>query len=237
MKKLFFALLAILSFKSYSQTSEIKPLGKFTVGIAFSPDYCYRTLKADGSSKWIADMRDEQEIVKLGFTTGASILYNFSNKISFESGLFFSDKGEKTKKREYRLMDPGDVNTPTYGVHNYHYLYLDVPVKVNYYLTTGKIKAFVSAGTSANIFLKEKRSSTYTYADGRTEDRTVFSDSGFSRVNLAAVAGFGLDYELTENLQIRVEPIYRRSVTSIINAPIKGYLYSAGINFGVFIKS
>ncbi|MBK0401464.1 outer membrane beta-barrel protein [Adhaeribacter sp. BT258] len=235
MKKLIFAFFTILSFETYSQTPEIKPLGKFAIGITFSPDYCYRTLNADASSKPIADMRDEEEIAKLGFTTGATLFYTLGSRVALESGLLFSDKGEKTRERKYNFTEP-IVNAPVAGTHNYHYFYIDVPTKVNYYLTIGKMKAFVSAGTSTNIFLKEKRSSTYTYADGRTEDRTVVSKPGFSRVNLVALAGFGVDYTLTENLQIRVEPIYRRSITSIINAPIKGYLYSAGINFGVYMK-
>lgn len=236
MKKLVLTLFTFLAFESFGQTPEINPLGKISVGLTFSPDYCFRSLRASGSSQWIADSRDEQEKAKFGFTAGGSILYTLSNRVSFESGLLFSDKGEKTKKLSYRFTDPGDGNAPTFGEHHYHYYYLDVPVKANYYLTPGRIKAFVSAGTSVNVFLTQKRSSTYTFSDGRTEDRSQTSNPGFTRINVAALAGFGVDYTVTENLQVRVEPIYRRSITSVINAPIKGFLYSAGVNFGAYIK-
>jgi len=60
--------------------------------------------------------------------------------------------------------------------------------------------------------------------------------SGLSRINFAVVAGLGINYDLTSRLTFRVEPTYRRSITSIINAPIKGYLYSAGINTGIYFK-
>jgi hypothetical protein len=131
---------------------------------------------------------------------------------------------------------PGDAFMPISGRHNYHYYYLDVPIKANYYITANKVKVFVSAGTSVNFFVAEKRTSTYTFSDGSTEEREVSSDFVFNRVDFAAVVGAGVDYEINQKFMIRVEPEYRRSLVSIINTPIQSQLYSAGINFGVFMK-
>ncbi|KAA9333718.1 outer membrane beta-barrel protein [Adhaeribacter soli] len=235
MKKLIIAALAFVSFNSYAQTADLKPNSKIALGVSFSPDYSYRTLKSDADSKWIIDIREEVESAKLGYTTGANALINLSNRFSLETGLLFSDKGYKAKVK-YIVTEP-DPNAPESAKHNYRYLTLDVPLKVNYYITTGKIKAFASVGSSANFFMTVKRTSTYEYANGKTEKKTVpASDFGYEKVDIAALASVGVDYALTENLLLRVEPIYRRSVTSITKLPIDGYLYSAGLNLGVFMK-
>lgn len=235
MKKLLVAVFTLITCQTYAQTPEIKVPGTFAVGLIFSPDYTYRSLQADPGVEGIAKHRDNFEIPKFGFTTGASVLYGFSNRVVFESGLLFSDKGEKTKEMPYTTLEP-DSMTPKSGNHNHHYYYLDIPTKVNYYLTTGRVKFFVSGGASTNIFLQEKRTSAYTYANGRIENRTVTGTTNFSRVNLAVIAGAGVELEVADHLQLRVEPVYRRSVISIIQAPIKGYLYSAGVNFGVYYQ-
>lgn len=235
MKKILLAAFAILPSFAMAQTPKVEMPGTLAVGLVFSPDYAGRSLQADPSAAQIAAYRDDFEIPKFGFTTGTSLLYTFNKRVVFETGMLFSDKGEKTKAIPYKTLEP-DPAAPVSGKHNYHYYYLGIPTKVNYYLTTGRLKVFVSGGTSTNIFIQEKRTSTLTYADGRTENRTVYgSTANFSRVNLAAVAGAGLELALGNHSQLRVEPIYRRSVTSIIQAPVKGYLYSTGINVGAYL--
>jgi opacity protein-like surface antigen len=236
MKKLIVAVLAFLPFSSvFAQTPAIKLPGKVALGLVFSPDRCYRTLTTTNADVWGRNMRDDLEIPKFGFTAGGSVIFSLGNQVSLESGLLLSDKGEQTKDMVYYTPYP-EPHAPASGKHNYHYLYLDVPAKVNYYIPIGKFRTFVSAGTSANIFIAEKRTSVYTFSDGHTESRKVNLNSGFSKINIAALAGAGVEYDLTEKCMLRVEPIYRRSITSVIDEPIKGYLYSAGVNFGVFMK-
>jgi hypothetical protein len=97
------------------------------------------------------------------------------------------------------------------------------------------LKFFVSGGLSTNLFLFQKTTSRLEYLDGNTMTNNSTSD-GLSRINLAVLAGFGINYELTNRLTFRIEPTYRRSLNSIINAPIKGYLYSLGMNTGLYLK-
>src|SRR5688572_23856516 len=172
MKKLLFTLFTLFAFDSFGQTPEIKPPAKLAIGFTFPPDYCYRTLSTDSRLQWIADSRNEREIPKFGFTTGANILYTLGNRVSLESGLLLSNKGEKLK--EEFINNPefyADANgvSPLSWRHTYHYLYLDVPSKINYYLLTGKVKLFISAGISTNLFLTQLTKSYVTYSDGNTE--------------------------------------------------------------------
>lgn len=195
--------------------------------ISFSPDYCFRKLKPDADSKWIADVRDTLEIPKFGYTVGFGFAYKINKKISVEAGVLFSDKGERTKK--YILENVPSGQHATEYSFNFHNYYLDIPVKANYFILTGKLKLYVTAGVSVNVFLNQKITSITTFAnsDKRTTSK---NDQGFSRINLAYLGGVGIVYPINTKTTLNIEPIYSRSITSIINAPVKSYLYSMGIN-------
>jgi len=94
---------------------------------------------------------------------------------------------------------------------------------------------YVMAGVSANFFLGQKITTISTHAN--SNDRTsVTGNPGFSTFNLAMIAGCGIKYPLSKKANIKIEPVYRRSLTPIMDAPVKSYLYSAGINFGIFYE-
>jgi hypothetical protein len=222
----------------FCQSTVTTKTKRMAIGLTFSPDYCYRKLSPDATSQWIAESRDSIEIPKLGFTTGLSLLFQLNKRLTIETGLLYSNKGEKTKNHSLIWNPPSvqpDPALPTKNEFVYHYNYLDIPAKVNYNILTKRLKLFVSGGLSTNIFLFQKTTSIVEYADGRTETNNSIG-GGLSRVNFAVLVGLGINYDLTSKLSFRIEPTYRRSITSIINSPIKGYLYSAGINTGIYIK-
>ncbi len=205
---------------------------KFEMGISFSPMYCFRTLKSNGdeSSDLIKEMRDTLEIPKFGYTAGISIAYKLTEKINIETGAFFSDKGEKTKKYTLERLPYGQ-EAAQYS-YNFHYYYLDIPLKVDYYFLNGKLKAYITAGGAANVLLFQKTTISITHANS-TEKTLTKTDNDFNRVNFSVMAGFGLSYPISKKTNLKLEPIYTRSITSIINAPVKGYLYSFGVTVGV----
>jgi opacity protein-like surface antigen len=99
-----------------------------------------------------------------------------------------------------------------------------------------KIKLFVSAGISSNLFLAQRTKVSQKFDGGSIESSSSKTMGGYNVVNFAILAGIGMDYDLNDKIKFRIEPIYRRSLNSIVNAPIKGYLYSAGLNIGVYIN-
>lgn len=117
----------------------------------------------------------------------------------------------------------------------YQYFYIDIPIKVNFNLLTKRAKLYITAGISPNIFIIQKTNSLLQYDDGHTKKETQTAQD-FSIINLTVIGGIGFSYDITEHLYIKIEPTYRRSVTSIIDAPIKGYLYSVGLNTGFYYK-
>lgn len=234
-------LLTFIPLTTFCQNTDTIVTKKLSIGLTFSPDYCYRILKPDASGKWIAENRDTREIPKSGYTTGLNLALNISKRITLEAGLLYSDKGEKTKTNAPIWVtssgqpDP-DPALPTKITFIYHYIYLDIPIKANYYLLTKRVKFFLTAGISANIFLKQRITSIFEYNDGHTSTKSSSGNNAYEKINLAFTAGLGLGYDLTKKLYLKTEPTYRHSITPIIDAPIKGYLYSVGLNTGLYYK-
>ena len=72
-----------------SQQNEFR---KTSIGITFSPAYCFRSLDYAQNNKWIEDLRNENETPIFGYTTGINIKYNLSEKNAIKTGLLFSLK-------------------------------------------------------------------------------------------------------------------------------------------------
>ncbi len=248
MRKFCLILFMCLPFVLFSQTADtVKPnvlpkikdttkTHKFEIGFSFSPEYSYRTLKANGDeqSQLVKQSRDTMEIAKFGFTGGVNVAYRINKNIVVETGILFADKGEKTKKMSFSETAPGQ--SPIYITYKYNDYYLDIPIKANYYIQTGKLKLYVTAGVSANIFLTQKTTILQGHSNSDYEKTTFKVNPGFNRFNLAVLAGAGLNLKMTEKMNLKVEPVYTRCITSIINAPVKAYFYSAGVNIGIYYK-
>ncbi len=204
----------------------------YEMSVSYTPEYSYRTLKAndDEASKLIKEIRDTLDVAKFGYSAGISLIYHPRKKLGIEAGVFFSDKGEKTKKNTMESL-PFGQEAARYS-YNFHYYYLTIPVKADYYFLTGKLKVYITAGVSANVLLVQKTTLIITHANS-TERTTTDTDNGFNRINMSVMGGFGLIYPITNKMNLKLEPIYSRSITSIINAPVKEYLYSIGVNVGL----
>jgi len=216
----------------FGQAVEPVSSSKISIGVTFSPDYCYRRFHPKNAfAEVVAEIRDETEIPKFGYTAGLSLLYKPWNRVSFETGLYFSDKGYKTE-----FIGVYDLEaSPSIFVNrvkaSYQYYYLDIPIKLNYFILTGKVKLFASAGFSANIFLDDRTKSTFIDPAG-----TEYASSGLdlSPLNITVLLGAGIDYSINNRLNFRLEPIFRYAITPIADAPIKEYHYSVGANFGLY---
>jgi hypothetical protein len=224
MKNLLPIIMLLNSYAVFSQSNDSLKKTKHHLGVSLSPDYCFRTIKSNASNEWIKNSLDTLEVWKLGYTTGLNYEYNFNKKITLATGLLISNKGEKTKKQY--------TSQPSIFNYNNQYYYLDVPFVIKYNIINEKIKLFVLAGGSCNFFLVQKTSQITGY---KNDDVKVnyYNSTGISPVNLALVVGFGFECAITKKWSFKAEPIYRTSITSISNTPLKKYLYSVGLNVGL----
>jgi hypothetical protein len=218
--------------QSERSTGGFNPL---LIGINFSPDYSFRSLKSfDGSSDvgFVIQSRDGIEIAKLGYTTGINLCYNLSPKLGVETGLQYSNKGYQTKKNNLSYIDP-ETGQYLQAKWIYKDAYLDVPLKLN--ITFGKrnLRFISSIGFVTNIFLSQHLITFVDKPDGKTE--RIVSEYELRRINISPMVSLGIDYKINYKMNIRVEPTFRYGVIKILDSPIKEYLWNAGLNIGYYV--
>lgn len=213
--------------------------GKLQIGIVFSPDLNFRTLKNnDGSaaSSTEIEMRNSNEKAKFGYTAGVNACYNITPNWSIEAGIQYSQKGYQTKENHYIMIEPEPgVPEKTRYIHNFYYT--DLPIKVNYMAGVGKIRFITSAGITTNYFIKEMQTQKDSYADGtiKRHSREV-TEFTYNTVNITPTISAGIDYQITNQLNIRVEPVFRYGALKIIDTPITAHLWNTGVNFGCYFR-
>ena len=226
---------------------------KFQIGINISPDYCYRSLRnTNGSmvSSWIAGLRNEDEIAKIGYTAGLNGCYNFNQHFSIEIGLQYSDKGYKTKETEllfgdlidprYGFVYPQSTMTSYIGVSSpkgsfiYHHYYLDFPMRINFMTGKKKFSFVIGLGIAANFFLQATTTSVLEYSNGVTREHTSKQIYHYELLDVSPTISAGVDYKVNSKINLRAEPTVRYGLLKIIDAPVTGYLWNAGLNFSCY---
>ncbi len=238
MKPFSFLILFFISFSICGQSHEKGSLNKFSFGLRFSPDYSYRRLYLNDDDVYnFINSRNEMESPRLGLTTGISVRYKLNGPFALETGMQFSDKGERIDFDNFITPDGNttvdDPLIPNKSLTKFHYYYLGIPLKLNYYLLQKELGLFVSAGVSTDFLVDAKTKTVLTF-DDRVEEYDNNPEKDFNRINFTGLAGFGLETRMFRKLQFRVEPVFRYSITPVIDAPLKENFYSIGANFTIF---
>ncbi len=216
-------LLVILPLLAFTQKSDSLKGSKLDFGFTFSPEYCNSILKSTDDRQFLINILDTLETSKYGYTIGTDISFKLTDKISFASGILFSNWGENVKTVDATALK---------GITN-HYYYLNLPLKLNYYAWSRreKIKFFMSGGLSANLFLTHKVSTQYTNSSMKGN---AAGNNNLSKLNFSANVGIGFDYIVSDNCYFKFETIYQQNFTPILNSPIKRFLFSIGPNIGFY---
>jgi hypothetical protein len=238
-KPLIALILTLTTFCSYGRdkTNDNFPTDfkRFQIGINFSPDLCFRTLKDNensASSNIVMKYNKQRETFKVAYTGGLNICYNIKKSIGIETGIQYSNKGFQTKLDKAVSLVPDLANPDKFKfIFNYHYL--DIPLKVNFTVGENKIRFFSSAGITTNLFLKQIQTNVYHLPDRtvRTSNPTRYD---YKKVNLSPTISIGIDYKINEKMNLRIEPTFRYGVIAISDDPVTNYLYNGGLNISYY---
>ena len=230
MQHLYLLTFTLLAFMGFAQQH-------FEISVSAAPEICYRTLlNNDGSqmSTSIINLRNETETVKLGYTGGLHLGYNFNERFGFQTGIQYANRGFSTKKIDIAgsLMDPVIPESLKY---NYNYHYLEIPAKVNFSFGENQIRLTTSAGLSSAFLIKQSRTFIGYYKD--TTTRQVFiSNDPYNRFNLFATISAGLEMRISPIMRIKVEPTFRYGLLKITDTPVSGRWYSGGLNVSYLVR-
>lgn len=207
---------------------------RILVGFAVSPDYCYRTLKSSNTDQGpatIMEQRNADEQPKFGYSAGVNVQYNFSPHWGLVVGAQYADRGYTSDRTvDYIFIDPNDPAIPKYTNYRYDHMYVDLPVRLIFQPGRQHLRFVASLGVAGNVLLKATELRETEYEDGHVERKRDDSSYNYRSVNLSAIGSIGAVYSLAERSSLQLEPTFRYNLFSIINAPIKGYLWSGGLN-------
>lgn len=235
MKKTFLLIVFMTSYTLYAQ--EASTGSKISVGFNFSPDYNYRTVKVSekGNSPYpdLGNWEDNQ-IGKLGYTTGLTIAVKLSDRAELETGLQYSNKGYQTKTMDLIFEgDPTNPLLPAKATFHYSYQYIGVPLKLNMFFGEDDLRIVSGIGVTTNFLLNVQNRANYEYPDGKKDIKKDKSEDNFNKIDLSPFFSFGIDYKLTNAIHLRAEPTFRYGILKTTSTPITENLWNAGVNLAV----
>jgi hypothetical protein len=219
-------LLFILVFKeSNCQNEKTSSDTKISVGLNFSPEICYRTLKDNSGNSNInnlIDLKNKWEEPGFGFTTGVNVRYHISQIFLIEGALQYLNFKYKNTFDSTGL-NFGDMIDPRYGfiyptvgaVNHFHYLNLPLKFKVRF--GKSKIMFISGAGITPGILLKN--------IDPLEE---------YNSFNLFSSISAGIEYNINENISLNIEPQFNYGVLKINEYDVTEHLWHGGINFACY---
>jgi len=106
--------------------------------------------------------------------------------------------------------------------------YLEIPMLVRYRIIDRKLGFNVLGGVSTNFLV----GSNAFYTENDTREK-IGKTTDLKPINYSSIVGLGLDYAITKNLLINLEPTFRYYINSINTSGLKSHPYSMGIFTGL----
>jgi hypothetical protein len=241
MKKLTLFLLACcLSSTGITQSDMTSRL---SLGLEFSTDMAFRSLKNKDQSFLYQNIIDERAIVEIprfGYTSGIQFAYAFNPLLSLELGVKYASRGF-----DIYYHDAAIVLYPFYTEdllkvrYQQIYQYIDLPLRLNFTIGNKAVKFSSGIGLSTNFFLRQSVHFKQTYTDHVEKGSTFITKKDVSYLNSVNVAPFiaiGMCYDINEKMFMRIEPVVKYGIISTTNTPIREHLFEFGINFGYFLR-
>lgn len=194
---------------------------KYLIGLSFSNDFCSRISSADASTEELKNNFDSLESPCYGFTTGMFFEYPLKKNFSLEGGIYYSNRG-------YRIDSLLELEITDL---KFNFRYIELPIRVHYFFNSkSNWKPFVSMGVFTSYLINQK--STYNRI-GLANDTEYKSDENLQNFNFGISTAIGFERKMVSDYALRIEGIYRQSITSISDTPLKRHLNSLGINLSL----
>ena len=236
-------IILLIVFSSLSAQGKKKTSSKnnhFSIGVNFSPDYCYRTLTKNNKSlshdQWTNAKRIQDSIdrPKFGYTIGINLRLQLHKKVSIETGFQYSEKGYKTIPIS-TFYDPNPPFSIVIATNNINYDYFDLPLKVNFSFLEKRIQIATSAGLIFNV-LRQVSVKINPEPPSTFKTKTIIDHYDYNKLNISALASVGLKFKLNKRMDLQLEPNFRYGLLNTDSKSFQtNHLWSAGLNLGYYI--
>jgi hypothetical protein len=223
----------ILSFSAYSQRNfSGAPYHRFQIGVNIAPERAYRTLtNSTGNDYYDQKIEDRNKIENPidSYTGGLGFTWNINHHIGIETGAAYTRKGFQYDYNLHGVQGIENVN------HVETYSYLDIPLKVNFTVGEQRLRVIGSIGAAASVPVENKWVGTVSYTNGES-DKLVEHNLYQQQFNVSAIISGGLDYSLTDRVNLRLEPTFRMTALPLSDSyNISERYWNLGLNVGCYI--
>lgn len=213
----------------------------FLIGVNFSPEMAYRTI-TDSKTPAVTNTFNSISSPKFSYTTGFVFNYFVSNNFFIESGLQYSNKGNKIETDGFLVEGNSiPVKDTVYSSYltRYNIHFLGIPILFGGVLGNKKVRFYATLGVHFDFLLSLSNVNVVERFDGeKFKNRTFYNDNqNFKRFNITPTVSAGIDYSITEKTLVRVAPVFRFSAIDFTkSSSAKYYFYNIGVNLSCFMK-
>lgn len=214
-----------------SDAQEEDQISKFSLELNYSPNYSYRILYYDATqSGFIVDARETHEGATYGHNFGLALKYQVS-PIELGLGLQYAREGI-----QFTNVPLSTTNGSEPGIANskIQYSYLELPIKLEYPIINTSVKLSGIVGFSPKYLIRNRSITVFKYESGEI-DEFVTEDilTNPNKINFNTLLGLGTTFRIRENIQLNFESIFRYTLRSLGNTPIRQHNYSLGLHVGI----
>lgn len=252
---------------------ELEP-SKFRVGFSFSPSLNHRYLSysdwsATGSRKvdntvysfgQTEKYRDQNDKPILGFSIGLDLYYTQSEKLYFQTGLYYSSMGEQlyVAKHDEGTVLPARTENSQFGNSNpafqspetstakdmevipftNYYGFYEVPLLVNYKIASTKIVQFEAQAGVSYSYLDHADAVIYDFESDSYYWIPTSKFNLFRKHNLNTYAGLSIGTLLSSKVEVFLNPQCKFAVLSTYtnDYPVNQNQYSFGMRMGLKVN-
>jgi hypothetical protein len=226
----------------YGQDAKPISVSKLIFGINISPDLGYRELSIGNaiitSAKYDELRKSSNDLTKskFGITFGMNMGHQFNERVSLESGIYFSNKG-------FRINSLPVIYASGYDAIDskviYNFNYLDLPLELNLLSGNGQTKFLFNPGVILNTIISANIKSIPIEESGKFSPIKTDVVQDMRQFSFSIALGLGLDHTINENMGFRLKPTFRYGISSAndnLNAIFRTHLYNFGLNFNLYWK-
>ena len=176
-------------------------------------------------------------------------MYNISKYFGIEVGLQYSSKGY-ANSNGYSNLVFADQIAPRNGIVysntgvivlttsklTYNHNYFDLPIRAILSFGHKRFQFITSLGVTTNILLTATQTNISENTNGSKQRNTNDQVFSFKVLNISPLISAGIDYRLSNKINIRIEPTLRYGILQIIDTPVTAYLWTTGLNMTCYYQ-
>lgn len=237
MKKVLSFLVFVFPSLAFSQTNS-------SIDLIAGLEYSYRSLSTSSKEEIVVGMlenRNDKESGKLNWRVGFNYNRRLSNKFHLKTGIRLASVGYEGEKKT-GLRYASEFVTPELWVPDpslphevqfiYDYWFAEIPIIGRFEFADRKVAPFLEFGIAPSVYVTTR---TKTVTDLGTD---VSFDDGvdafnFNRFHLVGIFSVGVNFTVSEKMQLFGQPTFRYHLTQLADAAIEEHLFNYGLEIGV----